>query len=777
MAMSENDTAKARDAAGQLENEAVAAEDQTLAGRARAILIDLHVLEGNVQQATTILYDELQSARERGDWSLQRLCLEQLGDLAVTHNCPLEAIEFFTATRDASAAQADWGHYAVASLQIASEYRKIGEDQLASVAYADALKRLEDLNDRLILYRVKLLRILAHDPEEQHLDELLKAPRQVTSFQPLLAAGRALREKGRIEAARQAFEAALTDRQDSQVPAVLEAKLDYASLLDDPNERRRLISEVLEHTSGPKRELQRLSLRARALFLKVGTYSREEAAQQRECMAKAESAKIAYERERLSQQNQFQTAVHEHRRARDRARDASDRQKEEERLGLVQRQYLWAGVAAVLICLLFAAGFAARSRYRQRLRNLRVETDRKHRAELQEKLNERSTELEAEMDRRLELERAFVQRDRFEAIGALTSGVAHDFNNLMTVVQSVSETVSSLARERLSDREREMMSEVLKAAKSGSEITRQLLQLTRGSGDLFVEPIVIANHLREIRPLLVRTLGEAIDLHFDVEDPLATIRVESAQLTTSLINLCSNSRDAIVGKGTVRIRVETLAVEDRVYAQIAVADNGTGMTPEQLVKATKPLYSTKGPENGSGLGLPIVQRFANRFEGELDISSSPTGTAVRIRIPAMTSSLDEDGKVPNLRGLTVMVVDDKVSVLNSVTDTLRHLGCEAHAYQDVATARIAIESGNLIPDLMLADIRLPDHSENETLADWVAKFAPSVSVVLMSGLVTPPHIRLRHNGEILSKPFSQMELATALERALDPDPVSETGET
>ncbi len=789
-ALAKNDTAKARSVATELEQAAIDSSDGKLATRARAILADVHVLEGNVHRAAEILYGELDRARAEDNWQTERMCLEQLGELAASRQCFIEAIEFFKAVRGGANDRDDVGYSALASLQIAKHYRQLGNKEFADQFYAEALSELDDLQDGVILYKAQLLRALAAEaPTETTLDELLaKDSQHVLSLKPLVVAARSLSKERRREDALNVYRAALRGREASGVPLVLEAKLEYATITRDADERQTMVSDVLGHLSGPDLDLRRLRIRADALTLQMQTYSLNAAddADHQKYLAEARHATESYEREQIAQRSAFLTAVKAYRETKERERDvrdrlrdaqileqerehlATERKQEQQRIDQQQQQYLWASGGAVLLCMIFVVGFSVRDRYRRRLRNLRVETDRKHREELREKLEARSSELESEMDRRLELERAFVQRDRFEAIGALTSGVAHDFNNLMTVVQSVSETVSSLARERLSEREREMLLEVLKAAKSGSEITRQLLQLTRGSGDLFIEPIVVAHQLKEIEPLLQRTVGEGIELDFDIRDPLATVKVESAQLTTSLINLCSNSRDAIVGKGVIKIRVETLAVEDKAFAQISVGDNGVGMTPDQLVKATKPLYSTKGPERASGLGLPIVQRFANRFEGELDISSSPAGTVVRIRLPAMTSSLsDEEFRMPNLAGLVVMVVDDKVSVLNSVTDTLRQLGCEAHSYHDVSAARIAIESGKLNPDLLLADIRLPDHSENESLADWVNKFAPSISVVLMAGSMTQPHEIDQQCGALLSKPFTQLELASALERALE----------
>lgn len=758
----------AHDAASQLASEAIDSKDKQLAERARAVLLHLHLLDGDVGRAAKILYTELEVARTNNDWSAENRCLERLADMAMFHRCPVEAAELFEQVRDNSAAHEDWGGYAIASFELCRQYRELGLESKADAAYEDAVGKAERLQDRVLLYKFKLLRVMAAAaPTATVLDDLVSEGQGSNAVTPLITVARAYNQQGDRSRALKTYEAALFGKEDSRSLHILDAWLDYA-LLTDPDEGAQIISRVLKSIPGPKSDLRRLAVKARALFLQAGTFSDSENTTERQAsVIAAEAAKNEFEAERFAQQNAFLAAVNEYREKKESERDAREQRQVKQQAQLVRQRYLWAATGGAMFFLIFIVGFLVRGRYRRRIRNLRVETDRKYRAELQEKLDTRSVELESEMDRRLELERAFVQRDRFEAIGALTSGVAHDFNNLMTVVQSVSETVATLARERLSEREREMMHEVLKAAKSGSEITRQLLQLTRGGNDLFIEPIVLSEHVREIEPLLRRTMGEGVELQIDDRDPLATIKVEAAQLTTSLINLCSNSRDAIVAKGVIKIQIETLAVEERAFAQISVCDNGVGMTPDQLVKATKPLYSTKGPERGSGLGLPIVQRFANRFEGDLDISSSPAGTVVRIRIPAMTSSLDECSRVPNLSGLSVMVVDDKVSLLNSVADTLRQLGCDAHTYHDVTTARIDIESGRINPDLLLADIRLPALSANQTLADWVSKFAPSISVVLMAGLITPAKVVAKHDGEILSKPFTQLELASAIERALE----------
>lgn len=448
--------------------------------------------------------------------------------------------------------------------------------------------------------------------------------------------------------------------------------------------------------------------------------------------------------------------------------DAAARNRAElARVAERQRLLRIGSIAALVIGIAFTAVFT-RYRYERKLARDRERLAVEHGEHLQIELREQEIRLREQLQWRRSLERDLQRNERLESVGALASGVAHDFNNLMTVVISATETIGMVASERLRDREQEMLGEVLKAARSGAEITHQLLALTRSTDSDEATLINLDEFFEDILGLLNRTVGDDVDIVVRVTDAMTLVRADRSQFTSALINICSNARDAMSHSGHLDIRVDRVSAGAGNRVEIAVADDGCGMTTEDVEKADSLFFTTKS--EGSGLGLSMVKKFVKDVGGEMAITSCPgEGSTVYLRLPvaqAIDATVPEHlsrPKRPPIDGLRVVVVDDKASVLSSVSTLLKDLGCAVTSFFNPEAARDALESGEATPDVVLSDIRMKGQFDGRGLATWIMQQRPNVAVILMTG-----HSEEEvENVPLLRKPFASDELISLLTQAVD----------
>ena len=229
---------------------------------------------------------------------------------------------------------------------------------------------------------------------------------------------------------------------------------------------------------------------------------------------------------------------------------------------------------------------------------------------------------------------------RLEELGRLTAGIAHDFNNLMTVVQQATGMLARRQNLAADAESASLLQAVRDAATTGGGITAQLLAFGRQQ-NLRPETIVVDEYFARQSALFKQTLGDRIALETTIEDPALLLRADRAQLTSALINLLINARDAIAGRGTVRIVVETGEKElgTRDLIRLTVTDTGPGMDSAVLERASEPFFTTKQPGQGSGLGLSAVHGFVRQSGGRLSIQSTQgLGTMVSLWLPRAASS-------------------------------------------------------------------------------------------------------------------------------------------
>jgi len=382
---------------------------------------------------------------------------------------------------------------------------------------------------------------------------------------------------------------------------------------------------------------------------------------------------------------------------------------------------------------------------------------------------------------------------RMEAIGQLTGGVAHDFNNLLTVVLGNAE----LLRDRLEDDPagRQLADTTLAAAERGAALTRRLLAFARRE-TLVAERVEPNRLVAGVLPLLVRTLGEDVEIATDLGADLWDLVVDAHQLENCLINLAVNARDAMPEGGHVVIATRKRVVRPGPgdgkalaageYVEILVSDDGQGMAPEVLERAFEPFFTTKDVGKGSGLGLSMVYGFVRQSGGQVEMESAPArGTTVRLLLPR--AQPDRDGQVgtglPDAagdgQGERVLVVEDDAAVRQLMAGLLRQLGYRVTEAADGPQALEAATAAGPL-ELLVTDMVMPGGMNGAALANRLRESRPKLPVLFVSGYSDRPLPGVPADSEAppqgsgpvdrnLGKPFSRRALARAVRRTLDAD--------
>jgi PAS domain S-box-containing protein len=375
------------------------------------------------------------------------------------------------------------------------------------------------------------------------------------------------------------------------------------------------------------------------------------------------------------------------------------------------------------------------------------------------------------------------QAQKMEAVGQLTGGVAHDFNNILMVIMARAEALEE--EEKLEPSVIADIQAIRGATERAASLTRQLLAFSRKQ-PLRPEVTNINDLVGTTSKLLGRTLGENIQLKYMLADDLCTVEVDRAQIEAALVNLCINARDAMPGGGHLTVETGNVTLdEDYVanhpdlaageYAMLAVTDSGSGIAPEALEKVFEPFFTTKPMGKGTGLGLSMVYGFIKQSRGHVRIYSElGRGTTVKLFLPKVTGAIEGTTgprAAPMPRGTErVLVVEDDPDVRNSVVQQVRSLGYEVAEASNAADGLSAVNASPSPFALLLTDVVMPGAMTGQALALEVGKKSPTTKIVFMSGYTDKAIIhqgRLDAGVLLLSKPFRKHELALILRKALD----------
>jgi PAS domain S-box-containing protein len=380
-------------------------------------------------------------------------------------------------------------------------------------------------------------------------------------------------------------------------------------------------------------------------------------------------------------------------------------------------------------------------------------------------------------------EEQLIQAQKMESLGQLTGGIAHDFNNMLTVITGTVEILADGVRDvpHLA-KVTQLISE---AADRGAQLTSSLLAFARKQ-PLQPAEIDVNELIREAVRLLSPPLGRQIEIETALSGEVWPAFVDSSQLTSALVNLAINARDAMPlgGRLTFATSNVTLGVPEAVasgveragdYVAIEVSDTGTGMPPRILDRIFDPFFSTKEVGQGTGLGLSMVFGFVKQSGGSVEVRSAEgRGTTFRIYLPKADASVLQPSAQddPPVQGghETILCVEDDRKVRDYVTIQLGSLG-----YQVIAAANadeaIAIINDGAAFDLLFTDVVMPGSMNGRQLAETVMAGRPSLRVLFTSGYTDgalPLQGRVGHGIPLLTKPYRRAELARMLRRCLDP---------
>jgi signal transduction histidine kinase len=404
-----------------------------------------------------------------------------------------------------------------------------------------------------------------------------------------------------------------------------------------------------------------------------------------------------------------------------------------------------------------------------------------------------ATELEHRVEERtkqlVEQQQQLVQSQKMEAVGQMTGGIAHDFNNILTVITG---TVEILADAVAHDPKlAEIAAMIDAAARRGAELTQHLLAFARKQ-PLRPRATDINQLVVGTAKLLQPTLGEHIEIESMLEEDAWPALVDPGQLTSALVNLAVNARDAMPNGGKLTIETgnvhlgesdaEALRdVSPGAYAMVAVSDTGTGIPAEIRDKVFDPFFTTKQVGKGTGLGLSMVYGFVKQSSGHIVISSEDGhGACVKIYLPRAADHDDESVDLITATPLpggteAILVVEDDPIVRQYVVAQLAGLGYRAIAAANAEEALGLIDQG-IAFDLLFTDVIMPGSKNGRELADEVLQRRPEVKVLYTSGYSETAII---HNGrldpgvQLLAKPYRRSDLARMIRGALsgrDPAP-------
>lgn len=382
-----------------------------------------------------------------------------------------------------------------------------------------------------------------------------------------------------------------------------------------------------------------------------------------------------------------------------------------------------------------------------------------------------------------ELEARLRQSQKMEAIGQLTGGVAHDFNNILTVILGNAEMLSDKLTD---DQQLRFLAEMTAtAAERGAELTNRLLAFSRRQA---LEPkLVDLNRLvAGVESLCRRTVSEDIDVELVRAGGLWGAEIDPGQLETALLNLVINARDAMPNGGRLTIETANTLLDDFYaenhdevtpgqYVMVSISDTGTGMPKSISERAFEPFFTTKDVGKGSGLGLSMVYGFVKQSSGHIKIYSEvQEGTTVKLYFPRASNRGVDPGDPNGDRQWIggddhILVVEDDDLVREHLARQLKGMGYKVSmAASGPEALRVVTRTPGI--DLLLTDVVMPGGMNGRQLADAALATRPDLKVLFTSGYTENAivhHGRLDRGVQLLSKPYRRQDLAAKLRKVLD----------
>jgi PAS domain S-box-containing protein len=390
-----------------------------------------------------------------------------------------------------------------------------------------------------------------------------------------------------------------------------------------------------------------------------------------------------------------------------------------------------------------------------------------------------------DMTERTKLEQELRQSQKMEAIGQLTGGLAHDYNNLLTVILGNAE----LLTESLNDQPAllPLAQATVDAADRSAVLTQRLLAFGRRQA-LDAKATDLNQLVAGMMDLVRITVGEQINIDLALGEEPWVVKIDRSQLETAILNLVANARDAMQNVGTIRIETGKASFDEEAasispelkignFMMLAVSDNGGGMSPETLSRVFEPFFTTKETGKGTGLGLSMVYGFVKQSGGHISIYSEPgIGTSVKLYFPPVDREAAQHLNAANAQDAlltgaeSILLVEDEPMVRVNTERQLVLLGYNVKTAASGNEALQLCEAG-FRPDLLLTDVIMAGGMNGRVLAERLTQALPGLRVLFMSGY-TSGVLANAGNGipegtHFLGKPFRRGQLAKAVREALD----------
>ena len=382
----------------------------------------------------------------------------------------------------------------------------------------------------------------------------------------------------------------------------------------------------------------------------------------------------------------------------------------------------------------------------------------------------------------LRLTAQFHQAQKMEAVGLLAGGVAHDYNNMLTVILGYAEL--ALIKVAPADPLHADLEAICNAARRSVDITRQLLTFARKQT---INPVVLDlnQNVENMLNMLRRLIGEDIDLAWLPKAGLWPIKMDPTQLDQILANLCVNARDAITNVGKITIETDNAVFDESyradhfgciegTYVLLTVSDDGCGMTGEVIDQIFEPFFTSKGPGRGTGLGLSTVYGIVKQNNGFINVYSEPEkGTTFKIYLPAYAAEIANiqskgaAGVTPS-NGETVLVVEDEPALLTMTKIMLEKSGYQVLTASTPSEALALAEQHASEIRLVITDVVMPEMNGRD-LAKQLQSLYPTLKFLFMSGYTADVIANrgvLDTGVHFIQKPFSMKVLAVRVQDAL-----------
>ncbi|MCE4536299.1 response regulator [Pelomonas sp. P7] len=373
------------------------------------------------------------------------------------------------------------------------------------------------------------------------------------------------------------------------------------------------------------------------------------------------------------------------------------------------------------------------------------------------------------------VEQRGAQSQRVAALGRLTGGVAHEFNNLLGVI---SNSMHLMQRHASAAELQGPLKATQRSVDKGSQLTQHLLRFA-GRRAVRIQTLSLARYLPEVQELMRSVLGRRIEISVDVSLDIWPVRLDTNELDLALVNLALNAQDAMPSGGELRLRARNAGAEDLEglpdlapgnYVLLTVADDGVGLAPAMVEHAFEPFFTTKGVGQGSGLGLSQVHGFATQAGGAARLASTPgLGTKVSLLLPAAQADGAEaplpfaESAPQSIAGATVLLVEDDESLGDVTAALLMAHGARVVRAGDADAALRLLDAG-VVPEVLLSDIVMPGSMDGVGLARRLRQQHPGLPVVLITGFSNT--VMAEGEFPVLRKPCPPAEMLAALQAAM-----------